>query len=490
MSSASLGAARLVVRRTVATVVGTSAAFAASLTLYSKTDGGLGFGREVKFWHDVGPVVFDYWWNLHDSSPKIRLGSALDAFAVRSSSSEGGMEGVDVGAAVGTRVESREKINIANELHERNAPKIFHSMVSLGGLYIKLGQVLSVTAIPVPEQYRVLFRTLQSDVPNSCDYESVIRPTLEHELGVASLDEIFERIDEAPCGAASIGQAHRAVLKSTGEEVIVKVQYPDAGWKIPADVRCVGDFLSVCVFFGVVDEESSKSSYNEFARQFLSELDYERERENLTSVHRSSLDPSAPYLRRGVVVPRAHDELCTGRVVTMTYLPGPKFEEEARRGLATLGVDPGVGMRAMVVKAREGATGNDEGNNRPSSHPRKRALLRRLVSVDAVLSIVRFARRVVLWSMVVAVSCVRAAPSLMVPDGWREWADERESAAVMAERLGWTREAVSALFDVHGYQILNQGLFSELFRLILYRCTSEGTLLGRHPQGWNSRIRR
>ena len=161
--------------------------------------------------------------------------------------------------------------------------------------------------------------------------------------------------------------------------------------------------IVLCVFFGVVDEESSKSSYDEFARQFLSELDYERERENLTSVHRSSLDPSAPYLRRGVVVPRAHDELCTGRVVAMTYLPGPKFEEEARRGLATLGVDPGVGMRAMVMKAREGATGNDEGNNRPSSHPRKRALLRRLVSVDAVLSIVRFARRVVLWSMVVAV---------------------------------------------------------------------------------------
>ena len=145
-----------------------------------------------------------------------------------------------------------------NELHERNAPRIFQSMIGLGGLYVKLGQVLSVTALPVPEQYRALFRTLQSDVPNPRDFDSVIRPTLERERGASSLDGIFESIDEVPCGAASIGQAHRAVLKGTGEEVIVKVQYPEARWQIPADVRCVGDFLNLCVLFGIVDGPSSK----------------------------------------------------------------------------------------------------------------------------------------------------------------------------------------------------------------------------------------
>ena len=125
------------------------------------------------------------------------------------------------------------------EVHERNAPKIFNVILDLGKLYIKLGQVLSITTLPIPDQYRALFRTLQSNVPGSLDFELVVKPTLEKELG-APLEELFEPIDEIPYGVASIGQAHRATLKGTKEEVTVKVQYPDATWQVPADIECVG----------------------------------------------------------------------------------------------------------------------------------------------------------------------------------------------------------------------------------------------------------
>ncbi|KAL3822088.1 hypothetical protein ACHAXA_000156 [Cyclostephanos tholiformis] len=389
---------------------------------------------------------------------------------------------------------------ILTDLHRRNAPRICRAMLDLGGLYIKLGQVLSVTALPVPEEYRDLFRGMQSDLPNACDFETVIRPTLVRELGVSNLDEIFDSIDEVPCGAASIGQAHRAVLRGRGddgerggaaggvggkEEVIVKVQYPNARWEIPADIECVGDLLKLCVFFGVIDETSSKLSYGEFSRQFLMELDYANERENLKSVHASSLDPSAPYIKRGVIVPRPHDSLCTDRVVTMTYLPGPKFETEARRQMASLGVDVGRrGIRDVVMMGEVGrnsdraaeeddrvgrvgstiASSPEEGSRRSSSssrsHKRGRAIVSRLVSVDAVLSIVRFARRIATWSTSIAARCVKAAPSLFVRGNWKDWADAREVDVLRSEHWGWTREAVSALFDVHGYQILNQGLFN------------------------------
>jgi predicted unusual protein kinase regulating ubiquinone biosynthesis (AarF/ABC1/UbiB family) len=40
--------------------------------------------------------------------------------------------------------------------------------------------------------------------------------------------EIFSEFDEQPLGSASIGQVHRAVLKDSGQEVAVKVQYPDS----------------------------------------------------------------------------------------------------------------------------------------------------------------------------------------------------------------------------------------------------------------------
>ncbi len=224
------------------------------------------------------------------------------------------------------------------------------------------------------------------------------------------------------------------------------MQYPDASWQVPADVRCVGDLLSLCAFSGIVDEASSRMSHAEFSRQFLSELDYGRERENLARVHRSWLDPGAPHARRGVVVPRPHEELCTGRVVTMTYLPGPKFEEEARRHLASLGVDAAGGgggdggrghdgsggAQRRDDEGRRGTTRDDEGTADgaeggdgfagsatpsqsrgdrrrppPSRYSRRRHLVASLVSVDAVLWMSRFARRVVLWSTSIAARCVR-----------------------------------------------------------------------------------
>ncbi len=100
------------------------------------------------------------------------------------------------------------------------------------------------------------FRTLQSNVPNHEDLITVVKPALERELG-APLEEIFESINEIPCGAASIGQAHKATLKRSDakEEVIVKVQYPNAKWQVPADIEYVGQFLQLCVWFGIVDAD-------------------------------------------------------------------------------------------------------------------------------------------------------------------------------------------------------------------------------------------
>ena len=41
------------------------------------------------------------------------------------------------------------------------------------------------------------------------------------------MQDTFSEIDPVPLGSASIGQVHRARLKSTGQEVAVKVQYPE-----------------------------------------------------------------------------------------------------------------------------------------------------------------------------------------------------------------------------------------------------------------------
>ncbi len=481
-----------IARRTAYGLGGTAIVGGTAVTAYTYTEPGLGLRRELRFWGKVAPVVFDYWWNVSSSSPLVKFQkqfypqekteTKVEAVAV-----EEGEEMELTGSENfldeeqpddGEEYDSESQRKTYQKLHTRNAPKIFSIMLELGGLYIKLGQVLSVTALPVPSDYRKLFRTLQSNVPGHEEFENVIKPTLEEAFG-GPIEDLFESIDEIPCGAASIGQAHKAKLKGKngeeGADVIIKVQYPNAKWQVPADVHCVGDFLKVCVYFGVVDESSAKLSYDEFSRQFLAELDYLKEAQNLEEVYESSLDPKAPYLKRGVEIPKVFPELCTNQVITMTYIPGPKFEEEARKQLESLGIDTSRGVRSVVNDGSGKKSTKNTKTERKSSFSLEESKsswlvkfgerLGAILGVDNILRLLRLARLAVLWSTALAVKSIQLASSatpsaVFVSTRWLEWAKEHENAFSQAEMMDWTSDAIDALFDVHGYQIFNQGLFN------------------------------
>ena len=468
-----LSTARTVVRRGAIGLAGTAAVGTTAATAYVYTDDGS--RRQARFWSKVFPIVADYYIHTAQSSPYVKLQDyMLNNDGTEDETSDGDKE----------EQRKRRKKGKLDELHERHAPDILQVMLDLKGLYVKLGQVLSVTALPVPEPYRVKFRTLQSDVPGWEEFEDVVKPTLEKEFG-RPLEEIFEYVDPIPCGAASIGQAHKARLKApeTGgsdksRDVIVKVQYPAASWQVPADIECVGDFLKICVYFGVVDEESAKMSYDEFSRQFLAELDYNRERENLQLVYESSLDPSAPYQKRGVVIPKPYDELCTGKVITMSYLPGPKLEEEAKRQLESLGIDTSGGISQIIKDAAKDAADNpdeaesgelvrrvtrriDEAHHSPFSWKITASrIFSQVFGFDSILWAVRAARRVVLWSQAGAVACIQSVPQALVSQKWAEWADAHQTALAQAQRLSLTAAWIDALFDVHGHQVFTLGAFN------------------------------
>jgi len=127
------------------------------------------------------------------------------------------------------------------------------------------------------------------------------------------------------------------------------VVYSKGGWSIP---REVGLFHQK-PFAGVVNEESD--GFDEFSRQFLSELDYNQEKCNLEKVHASSLEP---YLKHNVVFPKIYYDYCTKKVITMSYLPGPTMEAEVRRQLELLGIDTSVGIEHIIRDAAKDASEN------------------------------------------------------------------------------------------------------------------------------------
>ena len=52
-----------------------------------------------------------------------------------------------------------------------------------------------------------------------------MKEVIEDELG-QPIENIYSDINQNPIGSASIGQVYKARLKSTGEEVAIKVQKP------------------------------------------------------------------------------------------------------------------------------------------------------------------------------------------------------------------------------------------------------------------------
>ena len=55
---------------------------------------------------------------------------------------------------------------------------------------------------------------------------------------------LFESFDEKPIAAASIGQVHSAILKSSGQRVAVKVQYPGVASSIDSDLSNLSILLT------------------------------------------------------------------------------------------------------------------------------------------------------------------------------------------------------------------------------------------------------
>lgn len=91
-----------------------------------------------------------------------------------------------------------------------------------------------------------------------------VRRVVESELG-RPREEVFSSFDEIPIGCASIGQAHRATLRSTGERVVVKVQNPEAERTFRGDVFA----LRVLVDFFM---PQLSPAFDEIAKQFATEV--------------------------------------------------------------------------------------------------------------------------------------------------------------------------------------------------------------------------
>lgn len=166
--------------------------------------------------------------------------------------------------------------------------------------------------------------------------------TIRQETG-KPVEETFEYIDPVPLGSASIGQVHRAVLASTQQEVAVKIQYPEAQKLFSDDIHTIRAFCEVLAPEQVV-------MLNAIEKQNAAELDYQEEAKNLEEIRKNmELHGFAP---NQVVVPRPLPALSTKRMLVMELLPGTKLIDGIRDYYKKWAIDHGTTLHDLEVEIR------------------------------------------------------------------------------------------------------------------------------------------
>ncbi len=238
--------------------------------------------------------------------------------------------------AAARRIRSEETVDrLVQEAHRRNARRIESAMVALQGLFIKVGQLISIMVNFLPEAFRVELQGLQDRVPPRpfADVEARVR----EEFGGRGPGDIFASFDPEPVAAASIGQVHRARLHS-GEDVAVKIQYPDIEDIVRTDLRALSRLFGLLCWW--MPEHGWNTIYREIREAVLAELDYRREAEAMMRIRKNLAH------RTDIQLPRVMAEQSTSRVLTTEWKTGTKASDLP--GLAASGVDRKQAARLCI----------------------------------------------------------------------------------------------------------------------------------------------
>ncbi|MCJ1285478.1 hypothetical protein MMC26_004818 [Xylographa opegraphella] len=207
-------------------------------------------------------------------------------------------------------------------LSESNMERLVARLSRMRGAALKLGQMMSFqenTELKVILDSKMLpapiYEVLQR-VQDSADYmpASQRNQVLESNLG-SNWGQLFSSFEEMPIAAASIGQVHGAIMKSTGQRVAVKVQYPGVANSIDSDLSNLSILLTASRLLpkGLYLEKTIANARTELAW----ECDYVREAEAAKRFQSLLQDENNTF-----IVPAIIDEACGPQVLTMERMEG------------------------------------------------------------------------------------------------------------------------------------------------------------------------
>jgi predicted unusual protein kinase regulating ubiquinone biosynthesis (AarF/ABC1/UbiB family) len=218
--------------------------------------------------------------------------------------------------------------------HRKNAERLARGFSELRGVFIKTGQVLSVTGTFLPSAYGEALARLQDKVPSRPFSE--IEERLAEAFGPDALSR-FGSFEQQPVAAASLAQVHRATSRD-GRSLAVKVLYPGIERLVRIDLGVLRSLLPVAKWLLPVSK--MERVLDQLSEMLARETDYVHERQNIERMRAIFASKS------DVVVPEVDAELTRAGVLTMSFEAGVKIND--RDALASIGVEPEAVARLLV----------------------------------------------------------------------------------------------------------------------------------------------
>lgn len=222
------------------------------------------------------------------------------------------------------------------ERHRRNSKRLTRAILELGGLFIKVGQLISILTNFLPPEFRAELEQLQDSVPARPIDE--VRARIRKELGDTP-EALFADFDPIPIAAASLAQVHVATLRD-GRKVAVKVQHADIEEISRIDLLIIGRVFELVQL--LVRIRGMEEYPDDVAQMIRAELDFRQEARNIETMALNFA--GNPNVSFPVVV----RDRSSQRVLTTEFVEGAKVTDFAE--LEAMGVDrPELARRILTA---------------------------------------------------------------------------------------------------------------------------------------------
>lgn len=202
-------------------------------------------------------------------------------------------------------------------LMQEQADYLVAELGKLKGSVVKVGQMLALYGEHMlPREVVNALHTL--DAQTSPLAWHIIHQTIRAELG-ERIDDF--NIERTPIGTASLAQVHKATHKHSGQEVVLKVQYPNVAQAIDSDLSLFKHLLKVTN--AVPQTKALDDWFGEIRELLYREVDYVMEA-NTTKRFASYLNGDDRY-----VVPTIYDNYSTPSLICMSYESGVHLNNPA-----------------------------------------------------------------------------------------------------------------------------------------------------------------